>query len=102
MRDLLDGRGGPVRDIVTLNAAAALVAYDGPVAADLETQLSGALSRARHAIDSGAGKAKLDAWVAATSVWCSIGARSARIRVRVEQHEDLPSVGARSGWRDLS
>jgi anthranilate phosphoribosyltransferase len=65
VRDLLDGRTGPVRDIVTLNAAAALVAYDGPVADDLETQLTGALERARNAIDSGAGKAKLDAWVAA-------------------------------------
>jgi hypothetical protein len=41
------------------------VAYDGPVADDLETQLTGALERARNAIDSGAGKAKLDAWVAA-------------------------------------
>lgn len=66
VRDLLDGRTGPVRDIVTLNAAAALVAYDGPVADDLETQLTGALERARNAIDSGAGKAKLDSWVAAT------------------------------------
>ena len=68
VRDLLDGRPGPVRDIVTLNAAAALVAYDGPVADDLETQLAGALTRARDAIDSGAGKAKLEAWVAATQI----------------------------------
>ena len=66
VRDLLDGRTGPVRDIVTLNAAAALVAYDGPVADDLEDQLAGALTRARDAIDSGAGKAKLEAWVAST------------------------------------
>ena len=66
VRDLLDGRLGPVRDIVTLNAAAALVAYDGPVADDLETQLAGALERARDAIDSGAGKAKLEAWVGST------------------------------------
>ena len=66
VRDLLDGRTGPVRDIVTLNAAAALVAYDGPIADDLEDQLAGALIRARDAIDSGAGKAKLDSWVAGT------------------------------------
>jgi anthranilate phosphoribosyltransferase len=66
VRDLLDGRTGPVRDIVTLNAAAALVAYDGPVADDLEDQLAGALTRARDAIDSGAGKTKLEAWVAST------------------------------------
>ena len=44
------------------------MAYDGPVADDLETQLAGALTRARDAIDSGAGKAKLEAWVAATRV----------------------------------
>jgi anthranilate phosphoribosyltransferase len=65
--DLLDGRTGPVRDIVTLNAAAALVAYAGPRADDLENQLSDALERARSAIDSGAGKVKLAEWVAATS-----------------------------------
>ena len=65
--DLLDGRTGPVRDIVTLNAAAALVAYAGPRADDLEKQLSDALERARSAIDSGAGKVKLAEWVAATS-----------------------------------
>ncbi|HEY5788160.1 MAG TPA: anthranilate phosphoribosyltransferase, partial [Microlunatus sp.] len=68
VRDLLDGRPGPVRDVVCLNAAAALVAYDGPGADDLEAQLAGALERAHGAIDSGAGKAKLDAWVAATRV----------------------------------
>jgi anthranilate phosphoribosyltransferase len=36
------------------------------VAAELENQLAGALERARDAIDSGAGKAKLEAWVSAT------------------------------------
>ena len=67
VRDLVAGRSGPVRDIVVLNAAAALAAYDGPVAAELENQLAGALERARDAIDSGAGKAKLEAsWVAGT------------------------------------
>ena len=66
VRDLLAGRTGPVRDIVTLNAAAALVALDGPVADDLDAQLAGGLERARAAIDSGAGQAKLEDWVAAT------------------------------------
>lgn len=66
VRDLLDGRTGPVRDVVTLNAAAALVAHDGPVTAELEAQLSEALDRARAAIDSGAGAGKLAEWVAAT------------------------------------
>lgn len=63
---LLAGREGPVRDVVTLNAAAALVALDGPDSDDLETQLGAALDRARQAIDSGAGEAKLASWVAAT------------------------------------
>ena len=66
VNELLDGKPGPVRDVVLLNAAAALAAYDGPVAAELETQLAGALERARDAIDSGAGRAKLHAWVEAT------------------------------------
>lgn len=67
VRDLLAGRGGPVRDIVTLNAAAALVALDGPVADDLDDQLAAGLERARTAIDSGAGEAKLQEWVTATA-----------------------------------
>lgn len=66
VRELLDGRTGPVRDIVLLNAAAALVAYDGPVAEELTAQLAGALERAAEAVDSGAGKAKLSAWIAET------------------------------------
>jgi anthranilate phosphoribosyltransferase len=66
--DLLAGRPGPVRDVVMLNAAAALVAYEGPVAADLRDQLAAALDRARAAIDGGAGSAKLAEWVAATRV----------------------------------
>lgn len=68
VRDLLDGRRGAVRDVVTLNAAAALVAYDGPDAEHLEVQLAAALERTRLAIDSGAGRAKLTEWVAATRV----------------------------------
>jgi anthranilate phosphoribosyltransferase len=66
VRDLLSGRPGPVRDIVTLNAAAALVAFDGPVAEGLDDQLADGLERARGAIDSGAGEAILQAWVDAT------------------------------------
>ena len=66
VRSLLDGQPGPVRDVVVLNAAAALVAYEGPVADQLDDQLVAAMDRARTAIDSGAGAAKLAAWVAAT------------------------------------
>ena len=56
-----------MRDIVVLNAAAALLAHDGP---DLDQPLAGQLferlERAAAAIDSGAATALLDRWVAAT------------------------------------
>lgn len=68
VRDLLDGASGPVRDIVLLNAAAALLAFDGP---DLDTdpapQLAGGLERAAAAVDSGAAKDVLARWVTATA-----------------------------------
>lgn len=66
VRELLDGQPGPVRDIVLLNAAAALVAYDKPRETDLAGQLRQALSRAAEAVDSGAARVKLADWVAAT------------------------------------
>ncbi len=52
--DLVAGKPGPVRDIVTLNAAAALVAYAKPVAGRLVEDLADQLRRANEAIDSGA------------------------------------------------
>ena len=68
VRDLLDGASGPVRDIVLLNAAAALLAFDGP---DLDTdpapKLAGGLERAAAAVDSGAAKDVLARWVTATA-----------------------------------
>jgi anthranilate phosphoribosyltransferase len=66
VRELLAGREGPVRDVVLLNAAAALLAHDGPVAEDLTGQLAERLQPARESLDSGAARAKLDAWVAAS------------------------------------
>lgn len=66
VHDVLAGRSGPVRDVVTLNAAAALVAYDGPAADGLEARLAAGVDRARDAIDSGAAKAKLTEWAAVT------------------------------------
>jgi anthranilate phosphoribosyltransferase len=66
VRSVLDGDSGPVRDIVLLNAAAALVAYDKPDAARLADQFADGLHRAAHAIDSGAANGKLAEWVAAT------------------------------------
>ncbi len=57
---VLDGVEGVARNIVLLNAGAALFAAD--VAASIEA----GIARARVAIDSGAARAKLDAFVAAT------------------------------------
>ena len=57
---LLDGVAGPLRDAVLLNAGAALVV------AGLTDDLADATGRATEAVDSGAAKAKLAAWVAAT------------------------------------
>lgn len=59
---LLAGRPGPVRDAVLLNAAGALVAFDGPPA-QLPDALTGALERAAVAIDSGAAERLLARWV---------------------------------------
>jgi anthranilate phosphoribosyltransferase len=65
-RDVFDGRPGPVRDIVLLNAAAALLAYEGVDGRALTEQLAPQLGRVAEAVDSGAAKAKLADWVAAT------------------------------------
>jgi len=66
VRELVSGRPGPIRDIVVLNAAAALVAYGKPAAGRLEDDFVHELNRAREAIDSGAARAKLQEWIVAT------------------------------------
>jgi anthranilate phosphoribosyltransferase len=71
-RRTLAGEEGPVRDIVLLNAAAGLVAWelaqDAALAEqDIRARFRTQLSRAAEAIDSGAAIAKLEAWVAATA-----------------------------------
>ena len=50
---VLEGQAGPARDIVLLNAGAALYA------ADVASSIADGIERARQAIDSGAAKAKL-------------------------------------------
>lgn len=66
-RQVFAGDHGPVRDIVLLNAAAALAAFDGPgTADDLVQTLAAQLDRAAAAIDSGAVAELLDRWIAAT------------------------------------
>lgn len=67
VRKVLAGQTGPVRDIVVLNAAAALLAYAKPdLDRDVTEQLAEHVAVAAGAIDSGAAAAVLDAWVAAT------------------------------------
>jgi anthranilate phosphoribosyltransferase len=66
MRDVLDSRSGPVRDIVLLNSAATLVAFAGPEPGRLVDQLREQLAVAATAIDSGAARDTLARWVAAT------------------------------------
>ncbi|MFG1703915.1 anthranilate phosphoribosyltransferase [Nonomuraea sp. M3C6] len=68
-RAVLAGELGPVRDIVLLNAAAAVVAADGtPPASDLTPALTGAYKRAADAVDSGAALSLLTRWSHATRV----------------------------------
>jgi anthranilate phosphoribosyltransferase len=66
VREVLAGTSGPVRDIVLLNAAAALVAEAKPSPDGLLPGFTGALVRARTAVDNGAAQAKLTEWVAAS------------------------------------
>jgi anthranilate phosphoribosyltransferase len=61
-RALVGGRTGAVRDAVLLNAAGALVAFDGPPA-QLADAFPAALERAAAAIDSGAAERLLTRWV---------------------------------------
>lgn len=66
VRDVVAGQPGPIRDVVVLNAAAALVAYGKPAPARLENDFADELERAREAIDSGAADSKLREWIAVT------------------------------------
>lgn len=61
-RRFLAGEGGPVREAVLFNAAAALVALS-PTAAPLLDQLPAALEQATQSVDSGAAGQALDRWV---------------------------------------
>jgi len=57
---VLDGEPGPGRDVVLLNAAAAIVA------ADRAADLASGLLAAQAAVDSGAARSSLDALVGAS------------------------------------
>jgi anthranilate phosphoribosyltransferase len=70
-RAVLAGEPGPVRDIILLNAAAGLVAWELSRDPELLQQpivdrLAAQYEKAAAAIDSGAAAQKLEAWAAAT------------------------------------
>jgi anthranilate phosphoribosyltransferase len=70
VRAVLSGQDGPVRDIVLLNAAAGLVAFElardpAAVQTSILERFTSGMARAAAAIDSGAARDKLDEWVAA-------------------------------------
>jgi len=60
IRDILEGREGPKRDMVLLNASAAFVA------AGVDQKFEAGIERAKDAIDSGGAKAKLDGLISFT------------------------------------
>jgi anthranilate phosphoribosyltransferase len=62
VRALLAGEKGPVRDVVLLNAAAGIAAFDADLS-DVEAGLRRGLAEAADAVDSGAAAATLDLWV---------------------------------------
>jgi anthranilate phosphoribosyltransferase len=67
IRDADEARVSAIRDVVAINAAAALVAYDaamgGSTAGSLTERIAGQLARARAVIDSGAALRLLETWV---------------------------------------
>jgi anthranilate phosphoribosyltransferase len=64
VRAVLAGEHGPIRDIVLLNAAAALAAEAGVPGPDAVTAtLADGYGRAREAVDSGAASILLDRWI---------------------------------------
>ncbi|MBV8933308.1 MAG: anthranilate phosphoribosyltransferase [Kutzneria sp.] len=63
VRELVDGRPGPVREAVLLNAAGAAATYRG-LSGDLHADISAARREMAEAIDSGAAAALLDRWIA--------------------------------------
>ncbi|MGH3911967.1 MAG: anthranilate phosphoribosyltransferase, partial [Pseudonocardiaceae bacterium] len=61
VRRLVDGKAGPVREAVLLNAAAALVTHGG-LSGDLVADIRAATQRAAEAIDTGTAAALLERW----------------------------------------
>ncbi|MGP0223167.1 anthranilate phosphoribosyltransferase [Paenarthrobacter sp. NCHU4564] len=64
VREILDGKTGPVRDAVLLNAAAGLVAADLTAEGPLLGRMQAAYAKAADAVDSGKAAAVLQKWTA--------------------------------------
>ncbi|MFK0000907.1 anthranilate phosphoribosyltransferase [Paenarthrobacter sp. NPDC090522] len=62
VRDILNGKTGPVRDAVLLNAAAGLVAADLAAEGTLADRMRAAFGRAAESVDSGAAAGVLAKW----------------------------------------
>lgn len=69
MERVLGGEESPVRDIVLINAAAALVAADASADGTVADRIASALDVAREALDSGAAQAKLHELIEASHRW---------------------------------
>ncbi|MDH6532939.1 anthranilate phosphoribosyltransferase [Aurantimicrobium minutum] len=72
LKDTLTGTTGPIRDIVLLNAAAGMTAFElaqdsTQVLRPIKLRLAEQLERAAAVIDSGAATSKLEQWVLATN-----------------------------------
>jgi anthranilate phosphoribosyltransferase len=75
VREVLGGGAPGVRDVVLLNAAAAIAAYDGLSAERLHDALARGLRLAAESIDSGAAAQVLDRWVASSRAARAAAAR---------------------------
>jgi anthranilate phosphoribosyltransferase len=64
VREILDGKQGPVRDAVLLNAAAGLVSVDLDAEGSLEERMRNAFARAAESVDSGRAAEVLAKWTA--------------------------------------
>ena len=63
LREILAGKLGPMRDVVLLNSAAALIAFDGvDIRESIDKRFGEALEKSSEAIDSGKATALLNLW----------------------------------------
>jgi anthranilate phosphoribosyltransferase len=61
-REIFDGKEGPMKDAVVLNAGAAIAAFKADFNLSVEQQFANGVVAARQAIDSGAANAVIEKW----------------------------------------